>query len=60
MFHNMEDIQKFHLKDKILVNMKQHRYDIQDKEICLIYHRNYIDVLEVHYKLNIAYHTIDN
>jgi hypothetical protein len=60
MFHDMKDIEKYFLKDKILVNMKKHMHDIEDMDIFLFYHMKYIDKIEVHYKLNIGNRTIDN
>ncbi len=60
MFHDMEDILINFLKDKILLNMKIHKHDIEDREICLLYHMIYIDQIVVHYMLNILNHTIDS
>ncbi len=60
MFHDMEDIEKNFLIDKILVNMMIHMHDIEDMDICLFYHRIYIDRISIHYMLNILNHTIDN
>jgi hypothetical protein len=60
MFHDRINIEKDLLIDKIPVNMMKHMYDIEDLGICLFYHMKYIDTTEIHYTLNIAYHTIDN
>jgi hypothetical protein len=45
MSHDMEDIDRNFLIDKILVNIMIHMNDIEDKDICLFYHMFYIDLI---------------
>jgi rhamnogalacturonyl hydrolase YesR len=59
MLHDMKNIEKDFVIDKILVNMSIHMYDIEDLDTSLFYHRIYIEKLADHYRLNIENHTID-
>ncbi len=59
MAQDMKDIEKDLLRDKILVNMLKHMYDIEDEDICFENYMMYIEMIVIHYMLNNANHTID-
>jgi hypothetical protein len=59
MLHDMKNIEKDFVRDKILVNSLIHMCDIEDNDASLFDHRMYIEKIVDHYMLNIENHTID-
>jgi hypothetical protein len=57
--HDMEDIETFVGKDKILANMLIHMYDIEDKDNRLLDHMICIDRIENHCMSNILNDILD-